>query len=442
LPEGQQKNREVTTMKNQSGGKASKPEDKPPGERRTTKPGIDHLGDLPQTHGSDTVFLVARDPHWLFTYWDIEISKHPGGPAYLRVMREDGSLESEIEVPFETRNWHIPVSGAGTGYMVEIGYRRHDAWHAIARSGIARTPAEGVSDSGEFQYATVPLHLSFQALMDTVGHTLKDGDALVRALARLQRDGHLFPGGLDGDPDQKTVLEALLGKDFMESLGSQGLGSGEFSDRVRAALEEKLGSGAVGGFSSGGGMSSPQGGASLWGAFEALFSAGGPTSWAAALSSWQEAAQAAPGAPASWMQAVRSSWEQAPFSSWNEQAFASWAKGAESSWAGGASENLSSPGIGREFFMHVNAEVIFYGGTDPQAKVTIDGHPVTLGPNGTFRYHFIFPDGACEIPIVATSPDGVETRRATLRFERATEKSGKVDDTPQPPIGAPMGARG
>ena len=30
--------------------------------------------------------------------------------------------------------------------------------------------------------------------------------------------------------------------------------------------------------------------------------------------------------------------------------------------------------------MHVNAEVIFYGGTDPRAKVTIDGKPIKLNP--------------------------------------------------------------
>jgi uncharacterized protein len=427
-------------MSKQSGGNTSKVK-----KNRTAgvpKPDIDNLGELPQTRGGDTIFLVARDPHWLFTYWDIGISKHPGGPAYLRVMREDGSVESEIEVPFETRNWHIPVREAGASYMVEIGYRRHNAWHAIVRSGVAMTPAASVSDSGEFQYATVPFHLSFQALMDSLGHTLKDGDALVRALARLQRDGRLFPGGMESDPDQKTVLEALLGKEFMESLGSEGLSSGEFADRVRAALEEKLGSGGVGGFSSGGEMSSPQGGGSLWGAFEALFSGGLPTSGASALSSWAAAVQAGPAALASWMHAAQSSWEQGPLSSWNEQPFSSWSKGAESSWSGGASETLSSPGMGRGFFMHVNAEVIFYGGTDPRAKVTIDGHPVALSPGGTFRYHFIFPDGACEIPIVATSPDGVETRQATLRFERATDKTGHVDDTPQPPLGPPMGARG
>ena len=79
--------------------------------------------------------------------------------------------------------------------------------------------------------------------------------------------------------------------------------------------------------------------------------------------------------------------------------------------------------------MHVNAEVIFYGGTDPHAKVTIDGKPVTLNPDGSFRYHFIFPDGVYEIPIVAISPDGKESRSAVLRFERGTQTSGNVGAT-------------
>lgn len=95
----------------------------------------------------------------------------------------------------------------------------------------------------------------------------------------------------------------------------------------------------------------------------------------------------------------------------------------------------------RGFFMNVNAELIFYGGTHPQARVTIDGHPVQLQPDGTFRHHFVYPDGGYEIPIVAVSPDGWETRRAVLRFERFTSREGQVDPTPQPPLGEPMGRK-
>ena len=89
----------------------------------------------------------------------------------------------------------------------------------------------------------------------------------------------------------------------------------------------------------------------------------------------------------------------------------------------------------------MNAEVIFYGGTHPDAKVTIDGKPISLAPDGSFRFHFVFPDGSYEIPIVATSPDGQETRSATLRFERGTQRVGEVGRTAQPPLPAPLGAQ-
>jgi hypothetical protein len=92
--------------------------------------------------------------------------------------------------------------------------------------------------------------------------------------------------------------------------------------------------------------------------------------------------------------------------------------------------------------MHVNAEVIFYGGTHPLAKVTIGGKPIQLQPDGTFRYHFKFPDNDFEIPIVAVSPDGQETRSAILSFRRATQRYGDVGATQQPAhLTEPMGAR-
>jgi hypothetical protein len=92
--------------------------------------------------------------------------------------------------------------------------------------------------------------------------------------------------------------------------------------------------------------------------------------------------------------------------------------------------------------MHVNAELIIYGGTDPQAKVRIDGHPIKLRDDGTFSYHFTFPDGRYFIPIEAESPDGVETRSAMLSFLRITDTIGEVTKTPQPAhLNPPIGRR-
>jgi len=125
-----------------------------------------------------------------------------------------------------------------------------------------------------------------------------------------------------------------------------------------------------------------------------------------------------------------------------------------SSWSELAAESSLFSGFGaswgeqpfswfeREFFMHVNAEVIFYGGTHPAAKVTVAGQPIQLQPDGTFRYHFKFPDQDFEIPIVAISPDGQETRSAVLFFKRDTTRQGDVGATKQPEhLTEPMGRR-
>ncbi|MFZ4681125.1 MAG: DUF4912 domain-containing protein, partial [Terrimicrobiaceae bacterium] len=77
---------------------------------------LDRLGELPRSYGTDTIFLVAQEPHWLFTYWDIDISRHPGGQTFLRVYEGEEAVETEIEVAFETRNWYIPVKTAGSKY--------------------------------------------------------------------------------------------------------------------------------------------------------------------------------------------------------------------------------------------------------------------------------------------------------------------------------------
>jgi hypothetical protein len=562
---------------------------------------IDQLGELPQSYGSDTIFLIAQEPHWLFTYWDIDISRHPGGKTFLRVYQNDNALEAEIEVPFETRNWYIPVKQAGSKYTVEIGYHRGSVWNVIARSYTIETPTDRLSESDQFNYATIPLHLSFQKLMEGIQEALRSGETLMNALSRLQMEGKFF--GSPASPglalEQRLLLEALFGTKFLDELASGGLSSQEVEVRVRKHLEERLSSmGPISSFtqeqlSSGessllsalGALSSAE--VSSWGPAEfsswaagvlsswaaagessAAWSSETVTSWAqaaisswlqaapsswAAISSWLQAApssgaqaelsswlQAAPSswpqvavsswlqaaqsswaqaeisswfqaAPSSWAQAAVSSWLQAAPSSWGSAAISSWLQGIQSSWAqaavsswfqaaptswtqaavsswfqaaptswtqaavsswlqsaqsswaqaaisswgsaavtswgsaavtswSSASEWVSSFGVARSFFMHVNAEVIFYGGTDPRAKVTVDGKPITLNPDGTFRYHFIFPDGVYEIPIVAVSPDGVESRSAVLRFQRGTQKTGKVEDTSQPPLAPPMGS--
>ncbi len=338
-------------------------------------PAFEDLGELPTSYHEDTLFLVARDPRWLFSYWDFDWSHYPkstfrgGVPQFfLKVFTSAGIEESVLEIKPEARNWYAPVNQPNTSYVAEIGfYTPTGAWHTIVTSGVATTPGDSLSsdDGAAAAFATVPAHLSFERMLELLKQRMEEGESLIAALSRISGEGQIqFRAGQapSWTDDQKRLLAALLGDSLIDTLA---MGSEEIDQLLRKQLQAKLHSES----------------ASL-GLAAGLF---------------------APGV-SSLFSGIGASWSAQPFSVHAE----------------------------RGFFMHVNAQIIFYGGTHPDATVWIDGKEITLQPDGTFRYHFRLPDGDFAIPIVAQSPDMVEQRTATLSFMRGTSKVGGVDDTAQP----------
>jgi hypothetical protein len=338
-------------------------------------PAYEDLGDLPASYYEDTLFLVARDPRWLFSYWDFNWTKYPansfrGGVKqfFLKVTTVDGADAALVEINPEARNWYVAVNSPETAYTAEIGFfDKSGAWQGAVQSGVAVTPAEALSEDGGADFATVPAHLTFERLLEMVKEKMMEGESLIEALARIAGEGRIeFRAGQapKWTDEQKRLLAALLGDTLIDRLG---LGSEEIDQLLRKQLGEKLHSESASGLSG------------------ALFETLGPTT-------------------TSLFSGIGASWSAQPFSVRRE----------------------------RGFFMHVNAEIIFYGGTHPDAKVWVDGQEIQLKPDGTFRYHFTLPDGDFGIPIVAQSPDNVERRSATLSFVRGTSRVGDVGATSQP----------
>jgi len=105
---------------------------------------------------------------------------------------------------------------------------------------------------------------------------------------------------------------------------------------------------------------------------------------------------------------------------------------------GGAITSVSSPFGGEQergkgFWFRVNAELIVYGATEPNASVSIGGRKIKLRPDGSFTYRFSLPDGKYELPVVAVSADDTDARAADLKFTRTTEFLGDVGAQPQDP---------
>ena len=89
------------------------------------------------------------------------------------------------------------------------------------------------------------------------------------------------------------------------------------------------------------------------------------------------------------------------------------------------------------FWLTLNAELVIYGATTPDARVSLGGQLIRLRPDGTFSYRFALPDGMYELPINAISPNG-EARHAELSFSRGTRYQGHIgvhppDTALQPP---------
>lgn len=96
---------------------------------------------------------------------------------------------------------------------------------------------------------------------------------------------------------------------------------------------------------------------------------------------------------------------------------------------------LASPGIAsmaspvkkipkeRKFWLVVDCELIVYGATEPDAKVTVQDREIKLRPDGTFTLRFALPDGRQVIPVKAVSNDKIEERTITPIVSRETKSS-------------------
>lgn len=99
----------------------------------------------------------------------------------------------------------------------------------------------------------------------------------------------------------------------------------------------------------------------------------------------------------------------------------------------GWQQGLSSPGMAsmaspvkpmlkeKGFWFTLNTELIVYGATEPDAKVTIQGKGIKLRPDGTFTLRFALPEGRQTIACETTSSDKKEKRAITPVVTRETK---------------------
>ena len=346
-------------------------------------------GELPESYGTKKLFLTARDPHWLYANWDLTPEQQKelnaassDGHLVLRVYagKIEGHPTYEIHVHPESRHWFAHVERAGNSYTAELGYYSAlGKWIRVAMSSGTLTPPDAASAESEAEFATIPFEFPFAKLMQIIEEAVRDNVPLAVAIEELRRHGH---------PELPRFSSSGFSSVAPSPSGQPG------QARVWTPEQERALAGVIN-------IDQTR---RIWmGSLEIT-------------------------------ELIRRRVAQEVSSPVTP--FGLGAPGAVPAPSGISS--VSSPfggqaGQAKSFWFNVNAELVIYGATEPNAEVTLGGHEIKLRADGTFSFRFSLPDGKYDLPAVAVSADGTDGRAAELKFSRATEYLGDVGATAQDP---------
>ncbi|MFN0069576.1 MAG: DUF4912 domain-containing protein, partial [Limisphaerales bacterium] len=234
-----------------------------PGDRYVLGPGVPVVsptppGELPAAYGTGRLLLVARDPHWLYAYWDFtdeqlrgHNAKSASGALALRLFQAGAGDEpiAEIAVHPESRNWFAHVPAGGARYTAELGYRdKRKRWTSLARSGETLTPPDRMSEETWVRFETLPASLSLARLVELVQRAVAEHVPLWEAVRQLRATGFPelplpAPGApAPWTPEQAAAIASLVSMDEVRRVWS---GSLEIPELVKRQLSRELASGAL-----------------------------------------------------------------------------------------------------------------------------------------------------------------------------------------------------
>jgi len=227
--------------------------------------------ELPEAYGTKKLFLIARDPHWLYAHWDLTReqqlklnARSAAGHLILRLYagKVQGHPICEIHVHPESRHWFAHVEHAGNSYAAELGYYSPPGrWTRIAVSSATVTPPDAVSTESDVEFATIPFEFPFARLIEIIKSAMRENLPLALAVEDLRRHGHPELPRAKGTPvsawtpQQEQALAKVVNIDEVRRVW---MGSLEITELIRRRLAHEISSPGVSSLSS---LSSPFGGA-------------------------------------------------------------------------------------------------------------------------------------------------------------------------------------
>ena len=350
---------------------------------------VDHQ-ELPSLYGTTRLTLLAKDPYWIYAYWeitpnslesfkkilpkeDVENAKFVLRIYDVTLINFDGKNANryfDIEVGPQANNWYINLWADDVSYIGDLGIRIPDGrFFALTRSNCVHTPRMGYSSRTEQIWMKVtdeggsPAYVrqaeakpsSFTVPAKGKTPEIIKGRKKRRTFYLTEDDIKRYYSSLS--PLLRDIISARLTKAFGKKARKPGMNffllEGE-TDEERGRIFSML-----------------------------------PKDYfirRMLIGSSQELIMA----------------------------------GSEERIKG-ASEFVHEKIRQHKFFFELMAELIVYGRTEPNAQVLLGDKKVQLREDGTFSLRFALPDGKIPLEFTAASHDKKEQRKINTYVERNTK---------------------
>jgi hypothetical protein len=170
--------------------------------------------DLKHAREQPVLFAIARDARTIFASWNIdwrsvfENATPVDRQVHLRVIREDGAMETKVAVEPMCAMHYVTISGLHNLYRVEIGYfQPFDTWNSVAISNEVEMPSQGSVELGDVYLATIPFHLSFQQLANLF--ETANGTSIARLVSESQKRALSSDKPNEATPSDTQILRGL-----------------------------------------------------------------------------------------------------------------------------------------------------------------------------------------------------------------------------------------
>jgi hypothetical protein len=124
-------------------------------------PYIDRGKPIPDTYGRDVLRLMARDPEWVFVYWELtperlnelhaQYADVSARTWQLKLTDMESDHVTYIPVFLGAHNWYVNVQPKRT-YQVELGFTREGTFIPVTASNPCRTPSNAISERGDEEW--------------------------------------------------------------------------------------------------------------------------------------------------------------------------------------------------------------------------------------------------------------------------------------------------